>query len=115
TLMQQQGQVFADYFQGTVSVDDGARLNWMNVGHYYTGLYPFTYSAGLSLACAVVEAIRGEGTPAVERWLKTLKAGGSKYPLELAAMAGVDMTSPEPLKRAMALFGRLVDELEASF
>ncbi|HWI64368.1 MAG TPA: M3 family metallopeptidase, partial [Symbiobacteriaceae bacterium] len=44
TLMQQQGQVFADYFQGTVSVDDGARLNWMNVGHYYTGLYPFTYS-----------------------------------------------------------------------
>lgn len=115
TLMQQQGEVFADYFRGTVAVDEGARLNWMNVGHYYTGLYPFTYSAGLSLACAVVEAIRNEGQPAVDRWLETLKAGGSRDPLELAAMAGVDMASPEPLKQAMALFGRLVDELEQSF
>ena len=115
TIMQQQGEVFEEYFQGTVTVDDGARLNWMNVGHYYTGLYPFTYSAGLSLACAVVEMIRSEGRPAAERWLGVLKAGGSEYPLELAAMAGVNMTSPEPLKRAMALFGRLVDELEAGF
>lgn len=115
TLMEQQGDVFAKYFDGAVAVDDGARLNWMLVGHYYTGLYPFTYSAGLSLACAVAEKIRAEGQPAVERWLNTLRAGGSKYPLELAAMAGVDMTSPEPLKNAMALFGRLVDELEQSF
>lgn len=115
TLMEQQGKVFEEYFGDTVVVDDGARLNWMMVGHYYTGLYPFTYSAGLALACSVVDAIRTEGQPAVDRWLETLKAGGSKDPLELAAMAGFDMTSPEPLKKAMALFGRLVDELEQSY
>ena len=60
----------------------------MRQPHYYMGLYPHSYSAGLTVATAVAQAIKDEGQPAVERWLKVLKAGGSKPPVELAAMAG---------------------------
>jgi oligoendopeptidase F len=115
TIMQAQGEVLERYFAGTVNVDDGARLNWMQVPHFYVGLYPFTYAAGLSSAHAVVEAIRTAGQPAVDRWLRTLAAGGTLPPLELMQLAGVDMASPEPLRRAVAFFGSLVDELEKGF
>ena len=56
-----------------------------------------------------------EGAPAVARWLEVLKAGGTKKPLELMQMAGVDMNSPQPIHDAVAYVGRLIDELERSF
>ena len=63
----------------------------------------------------MADDIRREGEPAARRWLETLRAGGSLPPLELARRAGADLASPEPLERAIAFFGRLVDELERSF
>ncbi|MBE3590753.1 MAG: oligoendopeptidase F [Firmicutes bacterium] len=115
TIMEAQGEILERFYDGTVVIDDVERLAWMTVPHYYVGLYPYTYAAGLSCACAVVDAIRREGPPAAERWLRTLKAGGTLPPLELMAMAGVDMRSPEPLRQAVAFFGQLVAELEESF
>lgn len=111
-ICENQLEVFENFYAGTVQIQEEDSLNWMRVPHLYVGFYPYTYAAGLSAACAVAQAIRSEGTPAVERWLGMLKAGMSKYPLELLQMAGVDMTGPEPVRSAIALFGRLVDELE---
>ena len=79
------------------------------------GLYPYTYSAGLTIGTAVAKAIQVEGRPAVDRWLKVLKAGGSKNPMELAEMAGLDMTKPEPIRTAVDYVGSLVDEVVNSF
>jgi oligoendopeptidase F len=79
------------------------------------GLYPYTYAAGLTASTAVSQMIQEEGKPAAERWLEVLKAGGTKKPLELMKMAGVDMSSPEPIRKAVAYVGSLVDELEKSF
>jgi len=115
TVMDVQGEVFERFYDGTVVVDDAARLYWAQQPHFYVNLYPFTYAAGLACAYGVSEAIRAEGQPAVDRWLHTLKAGGTLSPLELANQAGVDMASPEPIRRAVAFFGSLVDELERSF
>lgn len=55
----------------------------------------------------------GEEPGAVERYLRFLAGGSSRYPLELLDEAGVDMRSPEPIRQALALFGQLLDELEA--
>jgi len=63
----------------------------------------------------VAKAIREEGQPAVDRWLAVLKAGGTKPPIELAKMAGVDMTKPEPILEAVAYVGSLVDEVVKGF
>ena len=55
------------------------------------------------------------GSPAVRRWLEVLKAGGTRTPLELMQLAGIDMASPQPIRDAVDHVGRLVGELEQSF
>jgi len=114
-LSRVKGDILGEFWGETVEIDEGARLTWMRQPHYYMGLYPYTYSAGLTMGTAVAQAIREQGQPVVETWLSVLKAGGSRKPLELARMAGVDMTKPEPIKKAVAFVGWLVDEVCRSF
>ena len=106
-----QGEILEDFWGEEVIIDEGAQLVWMRQSHYYRGLYPYTYSAGLTIGTQVAQAIQKEGTPAAERWVEVLKLGGTKKPLELAQLAGVDMTSPEPIRSAVEYVGSLIDEL----
>ena len=106
-----QGEILEDFWGEEVIIDEGAQLVWMRQSHYYRGLYPYTYSAGLTIGTQVAQAIQKEGAPAAERWVEVLKLGGTKKPLELAQLAGVDMTSPEPIRSAVEYVGSLIDEL----
>ncbi|MFC7373260.1 oligoendopeptidase F [Fictibacillus iocasae] len=109
------GAVLSEFWEEAVEIDEGAKLTWMRQPHYYMGLYPYTYSAGLTASTAVVQLIADEGQPAVDRWLDVLRAGGTMSPLELMKHAGVDMSTPEPVKMAVSYVGSLIDELESSF
>ena len=100
------------FFGNTVEMTDGVELTWMRQPHYYMGLYSYTYSAGLTIGTVVSQCIKKEGQPAVDRWLKTLQAGGSQSPIELAQIAGVDITTDAPLKETINYISNLVDELE---
>ena len=110
-----QGEILEEFWGGEVEIDDGARLVWMRQAHYYRGLYPYTYSAGLTIGTAVARAIAGQGAAAAAQWVEVLKAGGTRKPLELAKMAGVDMTRPDPIRDAVEYVGSLVDEVVKSF
>jgi len=114
-LSETKGAILEQFWGGEVVIDEGARLTWMRQPHYYMGLYPYTYSAGLTCGTAVAQRIKEEGRPAAEQWLEVLKAGGSRPPMELMAMMGIDMTKPDPIRKAVAYVGSLIDELEASF
>lgn len=114
-LCEQNIELLANFWGEGVEMDEGAGLTWMRQPHYYMGLYPYTYSAGLTASTAASEMIQEEGQPAVDRWLSSLKAGGTLQPLELMQLAGVDMSTPEPIRKAVAYVGSLVDELEKSF
>ena len=100
------------FFGDTVEMTDGVELTCMRQPHYYMGLYSYTYSAGLTIGTVVSQCIKKEGQPAVDRWLKTLQAGGSQSPIELAQIAGVDITTDAPLKETINYISNLVDELE---
>ena len=114
-LNERKGRILANFWGDTVDIDDGARMTWMRQPHYYMGLYPYTYSVGLVASTAMSLRVRNEGPPAVQRWLQVLKAGGTRPPLELMQLAGIDMNSPQPIHDAVAYVGQLIDELEASF
>lgn len=104
--------VLEEFWGDSVEIIDGAELTWMRQPHYYMGLYPYTYSAGLTIATQVYKRIQSEGQNAVEDWIKVLKTGGTKSPVELAQMAGVDITTDAPLKDTIAFIGLLIDQLE---
>lgn len=115
TLSEVNHEVLADFWGDAVKLDAGASLTWMRQPHYYMGLYPYTYSCGLTASTAVSQLIQEEGKPAVDRWLDVLRAGGTMKPLDLLKHAGVDMSTPEAVKKAVAYVGSLVDELERSY
>ncbi len=109
-----QGEILSEFWDGLVEVDEGASLTWMRQPHYYMGLYPYTYSAGLTCSTLMAQAIDEEGQPAVDRWLQVLKAGGSVKPLELMHRAGINLEDPATIRKAVDYVGRLVDEVEKS-
>jgi oligoendopeptidase F len=112
------GDILANFWRqvsGAVHVDNGALMTWMRQPHHDMGLYPCTDSVGLVAATAVARLVADEGPPAVQRWLQVLKAGGTMKPLELLQRAGVDLSSPAPIRAAVAYVEALVDELEGAF
>jgi oligoendopeptidase F len=114
-LNQLKGNILTAFWGDTVEIDDGACMTWMRQPHYYMGLYPYAYSVGLVASTAMAGLVKDEGQPAVERWLSVLKAGGTLKPVQLMKLAGVDMTTPQPIHTAVAYAGSLIDELELAF
>lgn len=104
--------VLEEFWGDTVEINAGAELTWMRQPHYYMGLYPYTYSAGLTISTQVSQRILKEGDVAVQDWLQTLQAGGTKSSVELAQMAGVDITTDEPLQNTIAFIGEMIDQIE---
>ena len=104
-------EVLEKFWGEDVVINEGAELTWMRQPHYYMGLYPYTYSAGLTIATEVSKRILKEGSPAIEDWRAVLKAGGTKTPVELAKMAGVDITTEKPLLDTVAYIGSIIDEI----
>ncbi|MCW1239005.1 MULTISPECIES: oligoendopeptidase F [Bacillus] len=115
TLTEIKTNVLSTFWGNSVEIDEGAGLTWMRQPHYYMGLYSYTYSAGLTASTAVAQMIKEEGQPAVDRWLDVLRAGGTMKPLELMNHAGVDMSKPDAIRRAISYVGSLIDELERSY
>ncbi len=105
------GELQAAYTPG-LEIDDRIKMRWARVPHFYRAFYVFQYATGLSAAIALAQRLRGEGTPAQERYLAFLAAGGSDYPLPLLQRAGVDLISPKPVRLALAEFDRVVTEME---
>ena len=101
------------FWGDAVEIPEGAELTWMRQPHYYMGLYPYTYSAGLTVATQAMLRIRAEGEPAVNDWKRFLAAGGSKAPLELAKLAGVDIGTDGPLNATVDYIGSVIEEIIA--
>lgn len=45
-------------------------------------------------------------------YLKFLSTGGSMYPIDELRIAGVDLTTPEPIESALRVFEETIAELE---
>ncbi|MCI9074007.1 MAG: oligoendopeptidase F [Lachnospiraceae bacterium] len=94
-----------------VEINEGAELTWMRQPHYYMGLYSYTYSAGLTIATQMCKRIENEGAGAIEDWKKVLAAGSTLSPVELAALAGIDITTDAPLLDTIETIGGMIDEI----
>ena len=111
TLNRIMKETLEKFWGDAVELTEGAELTWMRQPHYYMGLYSYTYSAGLTVATQACKRIEAEGAPAVEDWKKVLAAGGTRTPLELARMAGVDISTDAPLLDTIETIGGYIDEI----
>ena len=111
TLNRLMRETLEKFWGDAVELTEGAELTWMRQPHYYMGLYSYTYSAGLTIATQACKRIEAEGQPAVEDWKQVLAAGGTRTPLELARMAGVDISTDTPLLDTIETIGGYIDEI----
>ncbi|GAB7387603.1 oligoendopeptidase F [Bacillaceae bacterium] len=100
------------YYGPDIVVDDEIEMEWARIPHFYNDFYVYKYATGFSAAIALSRKILQEGRPAADKYLSFLKSGSSDYPLELLKKAGVDMTSPEPIRNALQVFKETLDEME---
>ena len=101
------------YYGDAICVDREIAMEWARIPHFFYDFYVFQYATGFSAAVAIANRILSEGQPAVDAYLKFLSSGSTADPISLLKIAGVDMTTPEPITDALKLFGELIDEMEA--
>ncbi|WPP40044.1 oligoendopeptidase F [Paenibacillus hunanensis] len=95
-----------------MTVDQDIEMEWARIPHFYNSFYVYKYATGFSAATSFSKQILEEGQPAVDRYLGFLKSGGSDYSINILAKAGVDMSTPEPIREAMSVFESLISEME---
>lgn len=98
------------YFGSGVVIDDELEMECLRIPHFYSAFYVYKYATGISAAITLATGVIQSGE--TDRYFGFLKSGGSRFPIETLAEAGVDMSSPEPVDAALALFERRVGELE---
>ncbi|WP_069803016.1 oligoendopeptidase F [Thermogemmatispora onikobensis] len=100
------------YYGAEVVIDDLIDIEWARIPHFYYNFYVYQYATGISAACALAQQILEQGAPAVARYLQFLRSGSSDYSIELLRRAGVDMTTPEPVRQALRLFESHLRQME---
>jgi oligoendopeptidase F len=116
----------SDYYEPAV-VDDRIAREWMRIPHFYRAFYVYQYATGISAAVALANGIleesdaprasdvpsgesREEGEPAADRYLEFLSSGSREFPLDLLDIAGVDMTTADPIEAAIDTYDEYLDE-----
>ncbi len=91
---------------------DRIGIAWAQFAHMYMNFYVYQYATGISGAHALAGRVLSGDPGAAEAYRDFLSAGGSVYALDALEAAGVDLTTPEPVERAFAAMGEVVDRLE---
>ena len=101
------------YFGENFVLDPELDLECLRIPHFYHAFYVYKYATGISGAVALSQRVLSGQPGSVESYVKFLRSGGSKFPLETLKAAGVDMTTPAPIESTLQLFERRLGELEA--
>jgi oligoendopeptidase F len=104
-------QLNADYYGEALVLDPELSIEWARIPHFYYDFYVYQYATGISAANALIERVTREGEEARRDYLRFLSSGSSRYPLDLLALAGVDMRQVNPIEETIRRFDALVDQL----
>ena len=105
-------KLIKQYYGEGLTIDPELDIEWARIPHFYRAFYVYQYATGISAALALTDKILTEGEPAAHDYLNFLRGGSSQSSIELLRGAGVDMTTPDPIQRAMNRFDDLTTKLE---
>jgi len=113
SMVELMADLFSEGYGGEMNVDrQRVGVTWATfTTHLYIDYYSFQYAIGISAANAIAKRIL-DGVPnAAEDHVNFLKAGSSKSPMDVYKVAGIDMTSTQPIEDAFAVLEEYVDRL----
>lgn len=101
------------YYGAVCTVDENIGNEWMRIPHFYRAFYVYVYATGLCAAVSLSDKILSKGESAVRNYRKFLSAGCSVSPIDALKLAGIDMSSPEPVRRALKVFKDTLEQFKA--
>ena len=93
--------------------DEEIAYEWMRIPHFYSNFYVYKYATGFTAATVLSQKVLHGDQKDVDAYFTFLKDGAHHFPIEQLRMAGCDMTDPKTVDSALAVFGDLVDKIEA--
>ena len=100
---------------GVMKDSETVAVQWAAIPHFFRPFYVFTYATGMVASSALAESVSHGGEAETHRYLTMLRAGGSKFALDILRDAGVDLSKPEPIEASIRQFDRLVTEMETIY
>ncbi|AEC02023.1 oligoendopeptidase F [Parasphaerochaeta coccoides] len=104
--------LLVQYFGSLVEFEENSDLEGLRIPHFYNAFYVYKYATGISAAIALSDKVLSGTTNDRDAYLSFLKSGGSLFPIDSLKKAGVDMSSPEPVRAATRKFASLLDQFE---
>src|SRR5712691_5531839 len=114
--------LYSSYYGDVIDREELTQATWSRIPHFFsTPYYVYQYATCFASTARLMQGIRstdpGAREDAVNRYMNLLKAGGSDYPMNLLARAGVDLSQPDTVRAVSveldALVARLEQELES--
>ena len=104
-----------EFWGEDVKILPGSELTWMRQPHYFMGLYPFTYQAGLSIGTELFRKLQtstdSKKKEIIENYKETMKTGGKLSPEDWAKKLGVQIEGGKALKDTIQYIGVIIDEI----
>ena len=101
------------YFGPEMVFENVSDLEGLRIPHFYNAFYVYKYATGLSAGIALSEGVLKGREKERDAYLNFLRSGGSRFPIESLELAGVDMSTPEPIEAACKRFAKDVEALSA--
>ncbi len=101
----------SEYYGPGITPDKRIANEWSRIPHFYYNFYVYKYATGFAAAQVFAKRIL-EGGEGREQYLRLLRAGSSRDPLDIVRDAGVDLTDPKVLEEGFGIFRQSVQQLD---
>jgi len=109
--------LLTQYYGDAVDEEEVSQSTWARIPHFFsTPYYVYQYATCFASTAKLMQDLRAQDSSrreaAVDRYLTLLRAGGSDYPMNLLARAGVDLSQPDTVRAVATELDALVTRLE---
>ncbi len=113
SMIELMADLFSEGFGNEMNLDrQRVGITWGTfTTHLYIDFYSFQYAIGISAANAIAKRILDGVANAAQDHINFLKAGSSKSPMDVYRLAGIDMTTTQPIEDAFSVLEEYVDRL----
>ena len=97
--------------KGVMAVDDYIQSDWNHPNMFFAPFQGYFYVVGAVTSLALDDKLRKDGETA-RKYIAFLSAGSSRPIMDALRELGVDLSTPKPVEEALAMYDRLVGEME---
>lgn len=112
-LSDERTKLYKAYYGIDITEEELKPLVWAYIPHlFYTPFYVYQYATSFTASMLIYKNFRSGTKDAFGNYLKMLKSGGSRYPIDEVKLAGVDLTKKEAFSAVTGRRKELVEELD---